>query len=52
MNTIYNNLTYNTKLHKVKLLDELLISFNFKNMITSLPDGFETIINDNIRNLS
>ena len=52
VDTIYNNLTYNLKEIDNEILYELLNKFNLLNKINSFPDKFETIVNDNIKNLS
>ena len=52
VDTIYNNFTYNLNYIDQDNLNKLLIEFNLKEKIDSFPKKYNTIINDNIKNLS
>ncbi|WP_278286368.1 ABC transporter ATP-binding protein [Clostridium putrefaciens] len=52
MDTIYNNLTSNIKTINCDSINYLLQVFHLQKAIDSFPNGIETIINDNIKNLS
>ncbi|MGG7129932.1 ABC transporter ATP-binding protein [Clostridium perfringens] len=50
--TIYNNLIFNIDKVDFDLLNKLLEIFNLCDTIELLPDGINSIVNDNIKNLS
>ena len=52
MDTIYNNLVCNINNVNEKILDQLLNKFNLSSKIEVLPEKYNTIVKDNIKNLS
>lgn len=52
IDTIYNNLVYNINNVDEKLLESLLNKFDLDSKINLLPEKYNTVVNDNIKNLS
>lgn len=50
--TILNNITLNCDNIDNDRISDLLVKFNLKKVIDSLPNGLETVITDTIKNLS